>query len=85
MDFSAIGWVTLGIIGIPIIALEILIRFGPKGRRTQTVAGATMLVGFLQGSSLIDVIPADQWPFVTFVLGYAAWRLRVVTTGPVGG
>ena len=84
MSTVSISWVTAAIFIVPAILLELFIRLGPKGRRTESVAAATMLFGGLEGIHLIDIIPPDQWPFVVAVIGYGKLRLRIATDTPMG-
>lgn len=82
--FENFTWLSAAWLLIPPIALEAWIRFGPKGRRTQSAAALIGLTGFVETSGLIDIIPADQWQVLMVATGYVVWRLRQVTTTPPG-
>ena len=85
MDFSDLTWVSAAWLLAPPIVLELWIRLGPKGRRTESTAGLIALTGFVATSGLADIVPEDQWQVVLIALGYVMWRLRRVTTTPAGG
>lgn len=84
MDFSDLTWVSAAWLLMPPIVLELWIRLGPKGRRTESAMGLLALTGFVETSGLVDIIPEDQWSVILIAIGYIGWRLRRVTTTAPG-
>jgi len=84
MDFANVTWVSALILAGIVVGLELWIKLGPKGRRTETAAALVLLFGFLQTSDWVVTNVGGQLPVVMTGLGYVMWRLRYVTTTAVG-
>ena len=84
MDFADVTWLSAVWLLVPPIVLELWLRIGPKGRRTQTTMLILGALGFVETSGLADVVPENQWSVILIAIGYVGWRLRQVTTTPAG-